>query len=53
VATKNGNKEGTTEFAHKDKPDLTAGRLLLEKSNKQKVKQINTKGRKFLFNFIT
>lgn len=53
VATKKGNKEGTTEFAQSCKPDFTAGRLLLEKINKQKVKPINNKGNRFLFSFMT
>ena len=35
VATKNGNKEGTTELAQRDKPFLTAGRFVFEKNNKQ------------------
>ncbi len=31
VATKNGNREGTTEVAHRVKPFLTATRLLFLK----------------------
>ena len=53
VATKNGKREGTTEFAHNAKPDFTAGRLLFENINKQKVKAKNVRGKKFLFNFTT
>ncbi|MCI8760006.1 MAG: hypothetical protein HFJ34_02625 [Clostridia bacterium] len=53
VATKNGNKEGITELAQSDNPDFTAGRLLFEKINKQKVKPKNKREKKFLFNFIT
>lgn len=53
VATKKGKREGTTEFAHKLNPDFTAGRLLLEKINKQNVKPKNKKANKFLFNLIT
>ena len=34
VATKNGNSEGTTEFAHKDRPFFIAGKLLVENNNK-------------------
>ena len=52
VATKNGKSEGTTELAHNDKPDFTAGRLELENTNKQSVKVKNIIGKKFLFNFI-
>ena len=53
VATKNGKREGTTELAQSNKPDFTAGRLLLEKINKQKVKPKNKREKKFLFSFIT
>ena len=52
VATKNGNNDGTTEFAHRDRPDLTAGRFDLENNNKQKVKAKNNSAKKFLFNLI-
>jgi len=52
VATKNGNNEGTTEFAHNDRPDLTAGRLVFEKNSKQNVKSKNINVKKFLFIFI-
>ena len=53
VATKKGNREGTTEFAQRSNPDFTAGRLLFEKIKRQKVKPKNNIGKKFLFNFIT
>ena len=53
VATKNGKREGTTEFAHNANPDLTAGRLLLEKISRQKVNAKNNMGNRFLFSFIT
>lgn len=53
VATKKGKREGTTEFAQSCKPDFIAGRLLLEKMSKQKVKPINSKGNRFLFSFMT
>ena len=53
VATKNGNKDGTTEFAQSNNPDFTAGRLLFEKINKHKVKTINIIGKKFFRNFKT
>ncbi|MCI8637542.1 MAG: hypothetical protein HFJ36_07035 [Clostridia bacterium] len=53
VATKKGKSDGITEFAHKFNPDFTAGRLLLEKINKQNVKPKNKKANKFLFNLIT
>lgn len=53
VATKKGNKEGTTEFAHKANPDFMAGRLLLEKNSKQKVKPKKRRGRMFRFNLMT
>jgi hypothetical protein len=53
VETKKGKSEGTTEFAHSDNPDFTAGRLLLEKINKQKVNPRNKIGNIFLFNLIT
>ena len=53
VATKKGNREGTTELAHRAKLDLIAGRLLFEKMSKQKVNPKNNKGNKFLFSFIT
>ena len=45
VATKKGNKEGTTQLAQSCNPDFIAGRLLLEKINKQAVKhkKINAK----------
>lgn len=52
VATKNGKREGTTEFAHKDKPDLIAGKLLLEKIKRQRVKAKNNIGSRFRFNFM-
>lgn len=53
VATKKGKREGMTEFAQSSKPDFTAGRLLFEKINKQKVKLKNKIGNKFLFSFTT
>ena len=51
VATKNGNKEGMTELAHKDKPDLTACKLDLENISKQMVNNKNKIGKKFFLNF--
>jgi hypothetical protein len=53
VATKKGNKEGITEFAHKERPFFTATRLFLEKINKQNVKNKKSIGKKFFFNLIT
>ena len=47
VATKKGNKEGTTEVAHNCKPDFIAGRLLPEKINKQAVKAKKINAKKF------
>lgn len=44
VATKKGNKEGTTEFAHKERPFFTAIRLFFEKINKSKYKKIKNYG---------
>lgn len=52
VATKKGNREGITEFAHKDNPDLTAGRLLLEKMRRQNVNPKNKRGSIFRFNLM-
>ena len=40
VATKKGKIEGITEFAHRAKPDFTAGKLLFENNNKLKVELI-------------
>ena len=53
VATKKGKREGTTELAHKAKPDFIAGKLLLENISRKNVKPKKSNGRKFLFNFIT
>lgn len=53
VETKKGKREGTTELAHKVSPDLTAGRLDLEKTSKHKVNNRKTKGKKFLLIFKT
>lgn len=41
VATKNGNRVGTTEFAHKIKPFLAASKLVAE--NKMRLKVNNKK----------
>ena len=53
VATKKGKRDGTTEFAHSDKPDFTADKLLLENINRHKVKLIKIKGKKIFFSFKT
>ena len=42
-----------TAAAHNDNPDFTAGKLLLENINKQKVKIKNNNGKKFRFSFTT
>lgn len=53
VETKNGNREGTTEVAHKVSPDFTAGRLDLENISKHMVKHKKNSGNIFLFIFKT
>lgn len=53
VATKKGNKEGTTELAHKERPDFIAGKLLLEKIKRQKVNSKKIIGSKFRLSFST
>ena len=47
----NGNKEGTTELAHKTKPFLAAFKLELEKTTRHIVKKTNIKGKIKFFNF--
>lgn len=47
VAIKNGNKAGTTEFAHKSKPFLVADKFSFEKITKQMVKITNIAGNMF------
>ena len=44
VATKNGKRDGTTEFAHKLKPFFAAIRFEDENNTKQIVKSRNIKG---------
>ncbi len=53
VATKKGNKEGTTEVAHRLIPDLTAVKFALEKIKIEIVNSKNRSDTKFLFNFNT
>ena len=53
VATKNGNREGTTDVAHNVKPFFIAGKLFLEKSNKHIVNKRNAIAKKFLLIFKT
>lgn len=53
VATKKGNKEGTTEVAHNVKPVFTAAKLFFENSKILNAKHRKTIAKKFLFNFIT
>ena len=50
VATKKGNKVGTIEFAHKNKPFLAAYRLVLENITKHIVNKIKRKGKISCFN---
>ena len=47
---KNGNKEGTTEFAHKERPVLADERLLLENTNRKIVNKHIQEGINNLFN---
>ena len=51
VATKNGNKDGTTEVAHKIRPFFTAVKLFLENNKSETAKIRKTNAKKFLFNF--
>ena len=51
VATKKGNKEGTTEVAQRLIPDLTADKLELENIKIEMVNSKNKRDIKFLFNF--
>ena len=53
VATKKGNKDGTTDVAHSVKPFLTAIRLFFENSKRLNAKIKKIIAKKFLFNFIT
>ena len=53
VATKKGNKDGTTDVAHSVKPFLTAIRLFFENSKRLNAKIRKIIAKKFLFNFIT
>ena len=52
VAIKNGKSEGTTEFAHKIRPDFAAFKLLAENIIKLEVKNIKSSGIRYFFNFI-
>ena len=45
VATKNGNKDGTMELAHKTSPFFAADKLALEKIIRHPVKTTNIKGK--------
>lgn len=53
VATKKGNKEGTTEVAQRLIPDLTADKLELENIKIESVNSKNRRDIKFRFNFNT
>lgn len=53
VETKNGKRAGTTEVAHRESPDFTAAKLVLEKIKIHSVNDKNRIAKKFLFNFIT
>ena len=53
MATKNGNKEGTTEVAQRLIPDLTAVKLEFENIKIEMVKNKNKREMKFRFNFNT
>ena len=44
---------GTTELAHKERPDFIAGKLLLEKIKRQKVNSKKIIGSKFRLSFST
>ena len=50
---KKGNKEGTTQLAQSCNPDFIAGKLLLEKINKQAVKHKKINAKKFLLTLKT
>ena len=50
VATKNGNKDGTIEFAHKTSPFFAADKLVLENITRQAVNTVNITGNKSCFN---
>ena len=52
VATKKGNKEGTTELAQSNNPFLTAGRFVFENNNKQKQNIKKHSAKKFLLIFM-
>ena len=49
VAIKKGNKDGTTEFAHKLRPCFAADKLSLEKVIKNRVKRQKQTGMMLLF----
>ena len=51
VATKKGNRDGTTEVAQSDIPDFTAFKLELENIKIQIVNSKNMSDNIFLFNF--
>ena len=53
VATKKGNKEGTTEVAQRLIPDLTADKLEFENIKIEMVNSKNKRDIEFLFNFNT
>ena len=50
VATKNGNNDGTIEFAHKISPFFAADRFVLEKITRQLVNSIRIDGNIICFN---
>ena len=53
VATKNGNKAGTTELAQRDNPFFMAGKLLVENNNRLAPNAKNINANIFLFIFNT
>ena len=52
MATKKGNREGTTELAHKLRPDFVAIKLLFENISRQIVNNKNKIGKIFFFKDI-
>lgn len=52
VAIKNGKREGTTELAHRESPDLAEDKLVLENTSSNIVNKHIQKGRKSLFILI-
>lgn len=51
MAIKNGSREGTTEFAHRESPSFAAVILLLEKKTRHMVNKQNKKGKKCFLKF--